>query len=753
MANKSPAKRVAELRALLERANRAYYTDAASIMPDSEFDSLLQELADLEAAHPDLDEPNSPSRRVGGNPIDGFVTLPHSVPMLSIDNTYDETDVRAWVERARKNLNLATEPADGLFKSDGADPLKLVCDPKIDGVAISIRYESGRLVQALTRGDGVKGDDVTHAVRTIRSLPLTLHGATADPKGRRAVPTTLELRGEIYIPLSAFERINKEREAAGDELFKNPRNACAGTLKNLDPKIAASRDLGFCAHGKGEISVVAFATSHSQLLEKINALDIPVSPHTKAATTPEQVLEAIEAFDKKRHDLDYATDGMVIRVDNFEQQEALGHTSKSPRWCIAYKYAAERAQTVLIRVDHQVGKTGKITPRAAMEPVLLAGTTVQHATLHNYGMVRQKDIRLHDTLEIEKAGEIIPYVIRVIEAKRRKSARRVKAPDECPVCAGPVEIDPPEADPGHGGDPLVETSRRCVNPECPAQIREKLVWFAGRNQMDIDGLGESTIDLIRATHLPPGDPTRAEMGVPEGTPTIPLDHFADIFRLADHRDALLTLDRMADKKVDNLFAGTESAKTQGLARVLAGMGIRHVGSSTAKSLARLYPDLDALLDASEEQLRPKSLNKSRAVELGFDPDPKLRPETGLGKDTAPVVRAYLHSPAGQKALSALRNVGVDLTSHDYQDPDGAPAQDSVFTGKTIVLTGTLESFDRTDLKQRLESCGAKVTGAVSPKTDLVIAGASPGSKLTRAQSLNIEIWDEQRLIDHLPNAD
>ena len=762
MPSQRPAKRVSELRDLLRRANRAYYTDADPIMSDAEFDALLRELAELEAAHPELDDPNSPTKRVGGEPIDGFKTLPHSLPMLSIDNTYNADEVRAWVDRVRKNLapHAAGERREsaGLFgQADAEAPIEFVCDPKIDGVAISLRYERGELVHALTRGDGYKGDDVTHAVRTIRSLPLSLHPSPPQGMSRGegaplTIPDILEIRGEVYIPLSAFERINARREAEGEDPFMNPRNACAGALKNLDPKVAASRNLGFTAHGRGAISDPRFAASHTHFLAALKKLGVPTSPHVTTATTADQILAAIDAFNTARHTLDYATDGMVVRVNDFAQQDRLGATTKSPRWCIAYKYAAERAQTVLLDVLHQVGKTGKITPRAVMRPVLLAGTTVQHATLHNYGMIRQKDIRLGDTLEIEKAGEIIPYVIRVITEKRKKGARRIKAPDACPVCAGPVEIDPPEADPARGGDPILETSRACVNPECPAQIREKLIWFAGRNQMDIEGLGESTIDQIRATHLPPGDPRREELGVPERTQPIPLEHFADIFRLAEHRDALLTLERMGEKKVDNLLNAIERAKSRGLARVLAGMGIRHVGAATAKQLARLFPDLDALLDASEEQLRPKSLNKSRAVELGFDPDPKARPETGLGKDTAPIVHAYLHSPSGRRAFDGLRDVGVDLTSHDYRPPGQAPAPDSPFTGKTIVLTGSLDRFERAELKALLEALGAKVTGSVSSKTDLVIAGDAPGSKLSKAQSLGIEIWDEPTLLKNLPDT-
>ncbi len=787
----NPAKRVAELRALLRRANRAYYTDAKPVMPDREFDDLLAELQALESDHPELDDPNSPTRRVGGEPIEGFVTRPHAVPMLSIDNTYDADEVRAWVKRVRKSLNLDAESerseGSGLFGSTHSEELVFVCDPKIDGVAISLRYEQGQLACALTRGDGAKGDDVTHAARTIRSIPLTLNGATADPKGSRAIPDILEVRGEIYIPLPEFERINTEREEADLDPFMNPRNACAGTLKNLDPKVAASRNLGFVAHGKGEISYPDFAATHTDFLTAISALGLPTGPHTTTAKTPEDVLEAIEAFDKLRHTLDYATDGMVVRVNSFAQQDALGTTAKSPRWCIAYKYAAQRAQTKLLSVDHQVGKTGKITPRAVMQPVLLAGTTVQHATLHNYGTVRKKDIRLADTLEIEKAGEIIPYVIRVIEEKRPKNTRKIKAPEQCPLCAGPVEIEhdrkrlaeiedwpklpdrlatkrsslekatakaekaaaDPDADetvlarraevavleqriacgkPPPVG-PLDETARLCVNPECPAQVREKLIWFAGRTQMDIDGLGESTIDQIRATHLPPDHPRRAELGVPEDTPPIPLDHFADIFRLRDHADSLLILERMAEKKLQNLLDGIEGAKSRGLARVLAGMGIRHVGITTAKAIARQHPDADALLASTEEDLMQ--------VE-------------GLGAKTAPILHDYLASKPAREAFAALRDVGVDLTSHDYKNPGAEPATDSPFAGKTIVLTGTLDNYERNELKDLLESLGAKVTGSVSKNTDLVIAGANPGSKLDKANDLAIEVWDEQTLLEHIP---
>lgn len=743
-----PADRVAELRELLNRANRAYYVENRPIMSDPEFDALLAELAELERAHPELDDPDSPTHRVGGEPIAGFKTVPHAVPMLSIDNTYDEQEVRAWAERVRKGLGAGA----GLF--EGGESIRYVCDPKIDGVALSLRYEGGRLARALTRGDGTRGDDVTHAARVIRAIPLELSVASSDGPatihrpGVRAIPNVLEVRGEVYMLLSEFRRINEEREKHELEPFMNPRNATAGTLKQLDPKRIAPRKLAFTAHGAGEISDAAFAPTFSTFVDRIRALGVPTSPHMRVCDTIDDVLRAIDEFAATRASLDYATDGMVIRVDSIEQQRKLGATSKSPRWIIAYKYPAERKTTRLIRVEHQVGKSGRITPRAVMEPVLVAGTTVQHATLHNYGQVVAKDIHIGDTLEIEKAGEIIPYVLGVIREKRPKGARRVTPPDVCPVCGGPVEVDPPEA----VDDPSLETSRSCVNPECPAQIREKLIWFAGRKQMDIEGLGEQTIDQIRATALPKDDPYRAEAGVPPETPTIPLRVFADIFRLHEHREALLTLERMGEKKVDNLLAGIEAAKSRGLARLLAGLGIRHVGDSTAKQLARLFPDLDALLAAPEPLLRPKSLKRDEAVALGLPADSKERVETGLGKETAPVVYAYLHSDAASKTFAALRAVGVEMRSLDYQPPDKRSVASGPFANKSIVLTGTLESYEREDLKELLESMGAKVTGSVSRKTDLVIVGASPGSKLDKARELGIETWDEQRLLKELGRA-
>jgi DNA ligase (NAD+) len=692
--NADPAARAAELRDLLHRANRAYYVEASPIMPDAEFDRLLEELAAIEAEHPELDDPDSPTKRVGGEPIEAFRALPHARPMLSIDNTYSAEELRSWHARTRRALETPEQN------------FTMTADAKIDGVAVSLRYESARLVRALTRGDGTEGDDITANVRAIRAVPLILRAEDAPTP-----PEILEIRGEIYMPLREFERINAERDQEELEPFMNPRNATAGTLKQLDPKVTARRKLGFVAHGRGEIAGAgtdAFADRHSAFLDAVRALGVPVSPALAVTDDIEEIIATIERFATERHDAPYATDGVVVRVDDWALQERLGTTSKSPRWAIAYKFPAERKTTVLKEVLHQVGKTGKITPRAVMEPVILAGTRVTHATLHNYGQVRKKDIRLGDTIEVEKAGEIIPYVVGVVPEKRPKGARKIAPPDHCPICEGPVEIEPPEADPAQHGDPGLETTRRCVNPECPAQIREKLIWFAGRRQMDIDGLGEKTIDLIR------------ESGIPLGA-------FGDVYELRSHREKLLGLDRMGETSVENLLRGVEASKSRPLARVLGSLGIRHIGASNAKLLARRFRTLDDLLEASEEDL----------TEI-----------EGFGPVRAHTLHEYLRSEAGRRTFRHLREAGLKMANPDYLDT-GRDA-DSRFAGKTIVLTGSLEGFERTSLTEILESLGAKVTGSVSRKTDLVIAGENAGSKLSKANELGVEVWDEARLLEALP---
>lgn len=675
-------RRIAELRKLLHRANRAYYVDAQPFMSDREYDELLRELADLEESHPEEFDAHSPTRRIGDEPVRGFTTVRHSVPMQSIDNTYSIADLTAWRDRVLKRLEIpqATEDEEthALFTSH--ESVAWVCDPKIDGVAISLRYENGALTQAITRGDGEKGDDVTAQVRTIRAVPLLL-------ESQQQPPAVLEVRGEIFMPNAEFERINAIREANGEPLFANARNSTAGTLKSLNTKIVAERRLHFVAHGRGEVRGMDDVAAYSGFLEAIKRLGIPVGAHSKRCSTFDEVVTTIEHFNEQRTELGYGVDGMVIRVDRFDQQQRLGSTSKAPRWCIAYKYPAEQGVTRLMRVDWQVGKTGALTPRATMDPVFLAGTTVQHATLHNIEEILRKDIRIGDTVVIEKAGEIIPQVLRVVEEKRPRGAKPMAAPSKCPACDGPVEKEGPKL--------------FCVNPECPAQFREKLKWFVGRDQMDIDGMGEKLVDQLVDAGL--------------------VHHFADVFTLS--REQLLQLERMGEKSAENLLNGIERSKSLGLHRVVAGLGIRHIGTAASKTLARHFTDGRALLRASLEEL----------IAL---PD--------FGEITATGLHMFLQSPQGQETFERLSSVGVDLSSPLFTEQRGST--DSPFADKTIVLTGTLENFGRQELSERLESLGAKVSGSVSRKTDLVIAGENAGSKLDKARQLGVTIWDEAELL-------
>jgi DNA ligase (NAD+) len=672
--------RIIELRRLLDEANRAYYADAEPIMPDSTYDALLRELADLERRHPELDDPLSPSRRVGGALVEGFATVRHAVPMQSIDNTYDEADLRAWHDRVMKGL-AARAGASGADLPGG---VHFVCDPKVDGVAISVRYEHGRLVVAATRGDGERGDDVTAQVRAVRAVPLVLRAARG-----AASPEVLEVRGEVFMPNTEFARINAEREAAGEAPFANARNATAGSLKSLDPAVVAARRLRFLAHGRGEVRGLPGVETYWQLLAALRRFGIPVSPLARRCADFAEVASAVASFRDERARLDYGVDGIVVRVDRFDQQEALGATSKAPRWCIAFKYPAEQGTTTLLRVDWQVGKNGTLTPRATMEPIFIAGTTVSHATLHNIDEIHRRDVRVGDTVVVEKAGEIIPQVVRALPERRPPGAHPIAAPTVCPACGGAVEKEGPKL--------------FCVNPECPAQFRERLKWFARRGQMDIEGLGEKVVDQLVDAGL--------------------VRHFADLYSLK--RENLVELERMGEKSADNLLRAIEASKSRGLARVLAAMGIRQIGAAAAKTLARHFADADALQAARLEDF----------MEL-----------SDFGEITARLLYDHLHSAPGREALRRLRDAGVDMTSRAAAASDAQAGADTPFRGKTIVLTGTLARFDRAELTARLEALGASVSGSVSAKTDLVIAGAGAGAKLEKARALGVEVWDEARLL-------
>ena len=691
-----PAQRIEQLRRDIRRHDHLYYVEADPEISDRDYDRLLRELQDLEAAHPEVVTADSPTQRVAGQPIEGFETVDHSRPMLSIDNTYDQAELRAWYNRVLKGLGHdaakvqtpAPEPA-GLFADAEAytheqDPVGFVLEPKVDGVAVSLRYEAGQLTVAATRGDGRRGDNITHAVRTIRAIPLRLHA--------NDVPDLLEVRGEIYMTQAEFQRLNEKREADGQERFANPRNATAGTLKQLDPRIIAQRRLAFYAHGRGAIDPER-VDRHSDLLKALARWGVPVNPHTTFATGFDDIWQRIEDFEATRRELGYQVDGIVVKVDRYDQQEELGYTSHAPRWCIAFKYEAEQATTRVLSIDWQVGKTGKLTPAVTMEPVFLAGTTVRHASLHNPDEVERKDVRVGDAVVIEKAGDIIPQVVRVVKENRPPGTRKVKAPTHCPSC----------------GEQIVrvegEVDIRCVNPDCPAQFREKMIWFAARGQMDIDGLGEKVIDQLINASL--------------------LSSFRDLYTLHEKRDELTELERMGEKKVDNLINAIADSKQRGLSRVLAGLSIRHIGARAAEIIAEHFGTIDALIAADEQT-------------IADIPD--------IGPISAASLHQFLHSDAGSHVIDELRDAGVKLTE-DRRTPPAST--DSPVAGKTIVITGTLENHTRPELTDTLQRLGAKVTSSVSKNTDILIAGESAGSKLDKARSLGVEVWDEARLNEAL----
>lgn len=675
------ASRIHELRELLDRANVAYYAENRPFMADSEFDALLAELAALEATHPELHDPASPTQRIGGAPVEGFEQAAHGVPMQSVDNTYSQEDFKAWYLRCQESL--------------GRPPV-VTCDPKIDGVAISLRWEAGVLASAVTRGDGQRGDVVTNNVRAIRSVPLRLRA----PKGVE-IPAVLEVRGEIYMPTPEFERINRAREAEGEPLFANARNSTAGTLKNLDPAFVRSRGLRFTAHGAGDRrGLPESIAGYWDFLQFVRTLGVPVSPLTRRCSSLEDALSLIDSFREQRGSLDYGVDGLVAKVDAFADQEALGSTAKAPRWAVAFKYPAERRPTTLERVDWQVGKGGTLTPRATMAPVVVAGTTVRHATLHNIEEIRRKDLHLGDTVVVEKAGEIIPQVVEVVRERRPPGAEPVAVPTRCPSCGGDVEQEGPKL--------------FCTNPACPAQLREKLKWFAGRDQMDIEGCGEKLIDQLVDAGL--------------------VSSFADLFTLDAGRLAELRSQseqrgkvverRLGEKTAAAVVAAAEEARGRGLTRVLAGLGIRHVGASAARTLARRFRSAEELLAATEADLA--------ALE-------------DFGEITARSVAHWLASAQARRIFASLAEAGVDLTSHE----PAPAAADAPLAGRTVVLTGTLAAMERSAAAEILERLGAKVVGSVSRKTTLVVAGSDAGSKLTKARELGIEVWEEPELLEFL----
>ncbi|WP_346206963.1 NAD-dependent DNA ligase LigA [Caldifermentibacillus hisashii] len=658
-------KRVDELHKLLNQYGYEYYVLDKPSVPDSEYDKRMQELIALETEFPQLKTPNSPTQRIGGEVLEGFQKVRHRIPMLSLANAFNEADLRDFDRRVRQTVG------DTAY----------VCELKIDGLAVSLRYENGVFVQGSTRGDGTVGEDITVNLRTVRSIPLQL-----------TEKVTIEVRGEVFMPKKSFAKLNKEREENGEILFANPRNAAAGSLRQLDPKIAASRNLDVFLYAIGE-NHLELIERHSEGLNYLDRLGLKTNQERRLCSTIDDVLEYIKEWQEKRPDLPYEIDGIVVKVDRYDQQEKLGTTVKSPRWAIAYKFPAEEVMTKLIGIDLSVGRTGVVTPTGILEPVRVAGTTVQRASLHNEDLIKEKDIRIGDYVIVKKAGDIIPEVVRSVPEKRTGKENPFAMPTHCPAC----------------GSELVrlegEVALRCINPKCPAQIREGLIHFVSRNAMNIDGLGEKVITQLFQENL--------------------VADVADIYKLT--KEQLIQLERMGEKSVQNLLTAIEASKENSLERLLFGLGIRHVGAKAAKILAQTYEHIDRLMDAKEEELQ--------AI-------------TDIGEKMANSIVTYFQAPEVKELIDELKSLGVNVT-YKGERPQNIADIESPVAGKTIVLTGKLTNLSRNEAKEKLEQLGATVTGSVSKKTDIVIAGADAGSKLEKAQSLDIEIWSEEQFLEIL----
>ncbi len=665
MSKTSDKTEIDRLRTDLERHNRLYYEQAEPEISDREYDRLMARLIELETLHPELATPDSPSQRVGGRPLEGFATVRHAAPMLSIDNTYSYGELRVWDQRVRKGLN-------------PGEPVRYVVELKVDGVAVSLRYESGVLVLGATRGDGERGDDVTANIRTVRDIPLTLKNG----------PELLEVRGEVYMTTAELARLNVIRRENGDAPYANPRNVTAGSLKLLDSRLCAQRRLKFLAHGLGETRGVA-STSYQALTQAMKAWGLPTSPHSALYDGIEPVIDHAERWRTERDNLEFQTDGLVVKLDDLHQRERLGRTSKSPRWLIAYKYEAEQAVTRVLAVQIQVGKSGKLTPVADLEPVPLAGTTVKRATLHNADEIKRKDLRVGDSVVIQKAGEIIPQVIRVLAEARTGAEKPFKFPSKCPSCGGPVE---------KSGD-LVDVF--CVNrpSHCPDQLKEWLRWFAHRDAMDIEGLGEKLVGQLVDQKLVHGLP--------------------DLYRL--DVETLSNLERMGEKSAQNLVKALAESKHRSLDRFLTGLTIRHLGSRMAEVVAERVGTL--------ERIRRMSLGELESI-----PD--------VGPIVAASIHEYFQDRENQEMLDELAQLGV------APEPYRAPTFQSgtvPFADMTFVITGTLPKRSRPEAEAFIKERGGKTSGSVSKKTTYLLVGAEPGSKLEKARELGVKIIDEAQL--------
>ncbi len=658
---KDDEKRIAELRRLINYHDYRYYVLNDPEISDAEYDKLFHELEALEQEHPDVVTADSPTQRVGGQRLEAFAPVTHTVPMLSLDNSLKENEIIEFDQRVKRGLNLSAD-------------VDYVCEPKLDGLAVELIYENGVLTQASTRGNGQVGEDVTQNIRTIKSVPLRLI------TNHQPVPERLEVRGEVILSVEAFNRVNREREEKGEAPFANPRNAAAGSLRQLDPAITATRPLDIYFYGRGQLAGLEVSTQ-MQFLQAIQKMGLKINPFVQTCKGIDEVCKYHTRMQERREQLSYEIDGIVVKVNRFDWQDQLGIKTRSPRWAIAYKFPARQETTQIKDIVVQVGRTGTLTPVALMEPVNIGGVEVSRASLHNQDEIDRKDVRVNDWVVVQRAGDVIPEVVKVITSKRTGNEKKFQLPDTCPVCGGKaVRIEG-------------EAAKRCINLACPAQVKERIFYFASKPAMDIDGLGEKIVDqLVEKKYV---------------------QDVADLYYLT--KDQLLTLERMAEKSADNLLNSIEASKNRSLDRVLYALGIRFIGEHMARVLVQAFGSLEKLAKA----------NKSELLNI-----------YEVGPQVAESVVDFFSSEQNLQTIERLRSAGVNLKPVQEQ------TREKVLEGKTFVFTGTLETMTRKDAQRTTEEQGGRAASSVSSKTDYVVVGENPGSKADKAEQLGVKIISE-----------
>ena len=661
--------KMTELNQQLAEWAHAYYVKDAPKVEDSEYDKVYHELVSLEQEHPELISNDSITQRVGGDILSGFSKVTHKVPMMSLNNAFNKNDLIDFENRIKKLTSM---------------PINYMVELKIDGLAINLRYENGKFIQGATRGDGVVGEDITHNLKTVKSIPLSL-----------AKPLTIEVRGECYMPKKSFIELNEAREAEGENVFANPRNAAAGSLRQLDPKVAAKRNLSTFIYTVADTTGFDFNSQNDSLIE-LEELGLKINNERKLCHSIDEVWDYIENFRDKRHELDYEIDGIVIKVNDFTAQEEIGYTVKAPRWAIAYKFPAEEAETVIRDIEWTVGRTGVVTPTAVMDPVQLAGTTVARASLHNVDLITEKDIRLLDHVMIHKAGDIIPEVTRVLTDKRDETSVPYEFPTHCPTCDS--ELERIES----------EVALRCMNPMCPAQIKEGLNHFVSRNAMNIDGLGPRVLEQMYDKDI--------------------IKNVADLYFVTE--EELLTLDKIKEKSANNILTAISQSKNNSLEKLLFGLGIQHVGAKAAKLIAEEFGTIEQIMVAEKETIN--------AIDT-------------IGPVIADSIEKYFSNEEVKELVAELKRAGVN-TDYLGQTAADLASVESHFKDKVIVLTGKLTHFNRNEAKEKIEALGGKVTGSVSKKTDIIVAGEDAGSKLEKAEKLEITVWNETQMVEAIENS-